>query len=205
MTPIAISSLHPLLARWAPGCPGAVLTQELIEAAREFCQTSRWLRQTVYADTVATENTVTLTPEDSTVEVVGIKGVEYLGEPLKPSHPEEDPHEDGPPERYAYQPASEMLLFPTPDTSEADGLFINLILQPKQDAVSFPDTLTRNWDRKIAYGALSRLLAMPGAAWNNEQRSVYYEEKFHNAKMEAMARADMTHRQERFRTRAYYR
>lgn len=204
-TPVLVSSLHRLCRRWAPGCPNATLSQELVEAAREFCQESRWLRYSKYYDATATENTVDLESDDATLEVIGIKAVEYDGVPMDPGKPEDQPHDTGVPERYTYRHASEMLVYPTPVTDVADVFLVNQIMQPVIGAPSFPDDLTVRWSHVIAYGALSRLLAMPGAAWENEKRSVYYEDKFSTGKAAAMAMADMHHENKRFRTKTYYR
>lgn len=201
--PVEISSLYPQIRRYAPGCPDAILLEEIRLAAREFCQRSRWLRQILFMDTVADQNTYTLVPEDASVEVIGIKAMEYDGEPLTPGKPEEHPHETGRPEYFFYHPASEFILMPTPDTSETQILNINMIVQPIITTTTLPDTLTQGHERTLVYGALSRLLMMPGAAWENANLALAYEDRFHNRVEGAKAQADMTHHQKAFRTKTY--
>lgn len=202
-TPVAISSLYPQIRRYAPGCPDPILLAEIRDAAREFCQRSRWLRQTLIMDTLVDENTYELVPEDTSVEVIGIKAMEYDGEPLTPGKPEEHPHESGVPKYFFYYPASDFILMPTPDTAETQILNINMIVQPITTATTLPDTLTQGHERTLVFGALSRLLMMPGSAWENQSLADAYEARFHNRVEGAKAQADMTHHQKAFRTKTY--
>ncbi len=205
MTPVPLSTLYSRVRAFAPGVPNPVIAEELRRAARKFCRYTRWLRQTKRIDSVVGQEAYALVPEDETLEAINVKAVEFEGDPLAVTRPEEEPHETGQPKRYAFLAPTDLYLFPTPATAVDEGIFVNMILQPKRDVTYLPSTLTDRWDDCLANGALAALLEMPEAQWFDQRAALVYERRFQDGMTEARALADMHHRQAGFRTRSYYR
>ena len=205
MTPVPLTTLYSRVRAYAPGVPNPVMAEELRRAARKFCRYTRWLRQTKRIDSVADQEAYALVPEDETLEAINLKAIEYEGEPLTVTRPEEEPHATGQPKRYTFLAPTDLYLFPTPATAVVEGIFVNMILQPKRDVTFLPSTLTNRWDDCLADGALAALLEMPEAQWVNERQALVFADRFLTGMNEARALADMHHRQAGFRSRSYYR
>lgn len=71
----------------------------------------------------------------------------------------------GAPVAYTQTDSSQIILLPIPDATQREGMSITLALQPSLTSTGFPKWIAERYAESIAYGALSRLLLMPGKPW----------------------------------------
>ncbi len=70
---------------------------------------------------------------------------------------------------------------------EATGV---LAVAPTADADELPDRLGNEFRDALVFGALARLMRVPGSEWTDPQRSGYYSMEFEEAKIRAATRAE---------------
>lgn len=172
MTQIAIINLVAPVAQMVRNCPTTTLVQAYIDAVRQFCSKTRWLRTTIPGVTVA-GTTIYSLGSDTYHEIIGIKAMSIAvdadnTEALTPSSIGFDPNLDSAaPEFYHYLPHGNFELSPPPDA--AYDLTISGIIQPKRGQNSIDDTLPLKWEYVFRDGALAQLLEIPGMPWTNLQ------------------------------------
>lgn len=201
-----LASLVPMVRQRIHSCPDFTIEYWLREVAREFCQRTRYLRETLAVDLVADLAYYPLTPTDAQTEVIGIKAAEIVdgSVPLVPVAPEEVPSEKGQALGYWFSTRGEIVLNPIPNEEEVEALSVNVILQPTKDATDISSEITLRWDRALADGALARLFVQPNKDWSNGQLAGYHEEKFERAVVLARVEADRTHRGHNFNTAPHW-
>ena len=159
-------------------CPNTVLIQAYVDAARVFCNRSRWLKATITGATVVDKRTYSL-GSDPYNEIFGISGID-IEEAVDDTHPltervssKWDTNvENGVPELYQYVPEAQLALHPKPDA--VYNLTIGLVLQPKSGVNSIDDSLLVSWEYALQAGALAYLLgrAITGALLLVRQRQL---------------------------------
>lgn len=179
-----VTQALPKIAQIARGCPTPTLIKAYVDAARDFCGQTRWLRDTL-APISTTANTAgyTLTPTDATTEIIGVRqvlasdsnnGSWRLGRLDETQWPlNAGPN---PPRVYAYVPESSIDLYYTPDGVYT--LTVTAQVQPVGNATAVPDELDRKWGRVIQAGTLAYLLDVPGQQWTNLARAQLYRREF---------------------------
>lgn len=182
-----VTQALPKIAQIVRGCPTPTLIKAYVDAVRDFCGQTRWLRDDLaVVPTVAGTVNYALTPTDANTEIVGVKliwaedanGNRWQVTPLDETtwNPNAGPN---PPQRYAYVPESEIALYYTPDA--VYDLTITAQVQPVANATEVPDQLDRKWGRELQAGTLGYLLDIPGQRWTNPGRALAYRKEFQAA------------------------
>ena len=189
-------------------CPTQTLRHAFVEAMREWCNQTHWLRKDVVQSTANTQSgtegeyLVLLDGEDvEFLEVVAIRDNIKVLDPSKARPTEfqigpEDPSTwdntaaANPPRAYAYKPEGMFNLYPTPDRDY--DLRITAVLQPKDAVLRVPDSPLVKFGSGIEAGALEYLFRIPGEPWSNEAKADTWGRKFsasvNNAKADAQRR-----------------
>lgn len=188
----AISSFYPWVMPSVPGAPDPLIDQALVSAAFEFCCETNVVQQTQISNGVAGTNTYAITPaagmrlntillvawEDRTLKPVAANDVQNptalrgdIGSAVTPT---------GAPTHY-YQKTpleSNVYLWPVPDTSLANGLYIKSALTTLPAPTTLPDDLYNTYPDTIAYGALAVLLALPAQPWTDANAAAAARARF---------------------------
>ena len=208
---VALDTFLPEIRPWAPGVPDPTAFKSLRGAAIEFCERTRlWKYESTTAVLAANPATSNIsTPTDSAVHDIEVSL--FDGNELDPkatrdldailpgwrtggigtSNPQ-----------YVTQIAQDTLtLVPAP---YADGtLYLCLRLKPSQTALTLPDFMA-NYAECLGWGALGRLLTVPGQSYSNPELATYYTQRF-LTKLDALSLEGTTGQQNaRKRTRASY-
>lgn len=175
MTQIDVKDLLSELRLICRTCPTPVLIQAYVRAARQLCDGSRWLVQTVTGDTVADQQLYSL-GSDPYNEIIGLQAAAvtgpaaFVGPLTEGDSAKWDPAEPtARPELYQYVPHGQFALHPTPDA--VYSLSMNVVIQPKQGSTTVPDILVVEWDDALQAGALAYLLKLPRQAWTDATRA----------------------------------
>lgn len=183
--------LKDLLPR-TPGLHRGVATRELRLAMREFFMQSFCWRETLDpVAAVAAQEQYTATPSDPTnTEVFDIKGVEYVGVPLRVTT-ERPPGTlpTGTPTWFYVLPPNAFKIWPVPSETVADALRVRVVLMPTITATTVPDWVFQRFYDALLDGALGRLYAHPAKAYSNMVGAQYHLNRFRDAIGQASADA----------------
>lgn len=158
-------------------CPTVTLMRAFTKSYRDWAGQTQYLRLTIAGATVAEQVQYEL-GSDPYTEIVGIFAMSGTVTPtptgqtpqtfaIVPSdsstwNPGIGP---GQPRRFQYIPEAQFALNPTPSLVYA--LTVTAIVQPKEGAISIPDTGLIKWRTGIEAGALAYLQSLPGQTWTN--------------------------------------
>lgn len=191
-----VDSLLPRITVHAYSAPGNFIRQSIIESAREFCRESRYWREDLAAvDTVVDQTDYALTlPSDS--EIVDINDLYYSTKRrLLPKTQrqldninEQWRTQTGEPYYFQRVDNASVKLVYIPQEVIVDAIQANVILQPDLAATTIDDKILNDYDEAIIYGALYRILRVPGRAWSDLATANYYEGLFREKVKEASSR-----------------
>lgn len=165
---------------YAEQLPIALIRYHIREAARDFCQKTLILRETLTAQSIiqgVRDYTLTASTDTAIVKAIEVEVQETNNEDrqrIEP-FPEEALDRDkagwrvqGTTDRYFYQRVPEVLsLSWTPEATFTNGLFVVVALKPSAAATQGHDYLYNHWHEAIEAGALARILSVPGQPWTN--------------------------------------
>lgn len=193
-----VADFLPFVLPFVPGCSNPQAKQAIVSACIEFCE------QSMIAQNIQTETVVSGTM-DYDVEVpaqmslVRVMQVFYKGARLKPRSREmvvnpmalraesidDVTIQTGTPfEWFIRAPEDEVVtVYPRPDALAAStgGLTIVSALQPAVGATSVPDVLFDNYAEDIGFGAVARLVAVPGQSFSAPAAEAGFRKKFLDA------------------------
>ena len=182
-----MSSLDTFLSHvrpWAPGVPDPTAFKNIRLAAIEFCERTRlWKYEDTYDVSVEDCNGGIFTPNGSIlhdIEVVMFNGRELLPKATRDLDrllPEWRTNADissGVPSYYTQVDQSTLRIVPAMEGS----VYICLRLKPAQDATDIPDFIAAEYREVIAWGALGRLLTIPGQSYTSPDLGQFYAQKF---------------------------
>lgn len=184
---ISLDEFLPRVRVEADGVPRALALLHIRTVLRELCRASHiWQQEldpiTLYANVAERD-----IPRPDGAEVMRILGASYQGGTLKRRSTEQlraaDPDwqtatGDG---LSAIVPGYRTVrLYPIPETTLADPLYLTVELVPSQSTTQCPDELLEYADG-IAAGALARLKRMAGKPWTDRQAVREYEDEFNEA------------------------
>jgi hypothetical protein len=188
-----LDSFLPEVRPWAPGVPDTTAFKALRSAAIEFCErTKLWKYESTTAVLAANPATSTIvTPAGSAVQDIEValfdgneltpKGTRDLDDIL-PGWRTGDVG-TGLPQYITQIQQDTLTLAPAP---YADGsLYLCLRLKPSQSTLTLPDFLA-NYAECIGWGALGRLLTVPGQSYSNPELATYYTTRF-MSKLDALS------------------
>lgn len=162
------------VAQIARNCPTTTLVQAYLDAVREFCNTTHWLRTTITGVTDITPSAVTVYSlgSDTYNEIIGIHAASIdesstVTTALTERSTGFDPQlAAAVPEFYRYLPHGNFEVSPPPDA--VYNLTISAIIQPKRGQAGIDETLVLNWEYVFRAGALAYLLRIPGQPWTDK-------------------------------------
>lgn len=191
-----------LVKSFAYDAPDDLIKWHVVQAAREFCAKTRWLRESIIVPVITDQTRYALSPTDgSTVEIIEVKAVEWYGEPLEPKLQEEVA--DDVFGFYYVEPPATLVLSWIPDEDVADQLEVRVVLQTLLAITAIPDEIARRWDRALSYGALERLLMMKDASWFWPEGSANFAARWMAELGRAQVEADREMTRQGFRVVSY--
>ena len=170
---------------WAPGVPDTTAHKNIRLAAIEFCERTRLWKYEDTLDVLSTDpatSTIT-TPTDSVL--FDIEVALFDGQELTPKATRDVDHlapgwrtsdlGTGLPQYITQIDQNTLTIVPGP---AADGsLYLCLRLKPSQTTTNLPSFLTE-YAECIGWGALGRLLTIPGQSYSSPELGQFYAQKF---------------------------
>jgi hypothetical protein len=202
------------LAQICQKAPTISLRRAYVNAMRDWCQQSRWLRETVVGATAADVRLYSL-GSDPYLDIVGVvamqgsqsvtTGTQYW------SIVQSDPTLWNPnssssqPMRYAYIPEGQFAVDPLP--RRACDLAVTVVAQPREGAVRIPEAPIAKYGSVFEAGALAYLLNIPGQKWSSPVLAQAYAREFRSgiANAKAEVQRGFNGGSLRARTRAFVR
>lgn len=181
MTPL--DAFLPEIRPYAPGVPDQVAFKHLRNAAIEFCErTKLWKWEDDY-DMPATDCEQVITPSNSTV--MDFEKVIFDGNDLRPvatvdldrlSPGWRTEAPTGMPQYITQIEQNTLRIVP----ALAGHLYLCLRLKPSKDADELPDFLDIEYREVLSWGALSRILMVPGQSYTSPDMAQFYAQRFDN-------------------------
>lgn len=162
------------VAQIARGCPTPTLRQAYVDAMRQWCSETQWLRIAIAGATTADTAQYSL-GSDTYVEILAVAAMSGTHDsqqwPLVKGDPSGWNANAGTdrPRFYTYVPEGQFALFPTPD--DTYNLTVTAIVQPKAGVTQVPSTPLVKYARVFEAGALAYLLAMKDTGWHNPREA----------------------------------
>lgn len=193
-----VTALIPGVLAHAPSAPDVLVSRLLVEAAREFCEETRyWTDDTITADAVVSGSIYAPTlPTDSVV--VDVKGVDFSGDPLSPSTPAKAARDHGKlwrtlagtPADYMRSAANGVRVVPATASAATAALRFTLELKPSIGATTLDDTFADPYSETLVNGALARLFAIANKPWSSVSKADRYLTLFYSKFSEASSKAE---------------
>lgn len=169
---------------WAPGVSDPTAYKAIRAAAIEFCErTFLWKWEESLTVTVEGCNAGIAVPAGA--QVHDIEVVKFNGRELAPKSTRDldrlmpdwrgaayEP--SGLPSYYTQIEQNTLRVVP----AMAGSLYLCLRLKPAQDATDLPDFLAAEYRETIGWGALARILTIPGQSYTNPELGAFYAGKF---------------------------
>jgi hypothetical protein len=178
-----LDSFLPYVRPWAPGVPDTTAHKNIRFAIIEFCERTRlWKYEDDYDVTEATCNGPITSPTGAVlhdIEIVMFDGHELEAvatrdlDRLAPGWRTGDLG-GGIPKYYTQIDQSTLRVVPAKD----GHLYLCLRLKPAPDATTIPDFIANEYSECIGWGALGRLLTVPGQSYSNPELGQFYLQKF---------------------------
>ena len=153
---------------YVPGCPESIIVDHLAEAAATFCVGSEIWRFDIESETTLESTYLIDIPTGAVLE--DIVYLEVDGMALRRlSDKLAFTADEGAPMAYAIYQDQNIRFYPTPDkayTYQGIG-----VLKPALSSAGLEDFLYESHGRTIAYGALAKLLEIPGKEWANPMQA----------------------------------
>lgn len=179
----SLDSFLPYVRPWAPGVPDPTAYKAIRQAAIDFCERTRlWQYEDDYDVTEQDCIGGIFTPNGSQLHDIEI--VMFNGQELIPKAPRDIDRLEkgwrtgdlgsGLPKYYTQTEQNALRLVPAMD----GHVYLSLRLKPAQDATELPDFISREYNEVIGWGALSRILTVPGQSYTNPDLAMFYAQKF---------------------------
>lgn len=168
------------------------------QAVRQFCQHTRYLRESIVISQVAGQsryklapNWLAITQEDldyrNSLDVIGVKAIEVDGSPFRQATPELASGSSG---VYVLYEPDEVVIFFASDSSKPGNIEVSCVLRPKIDTFIVPASIATLYAGQVANGALARLKMMPNEAWTDMNGAALNNALFNTEMDLARFRAD---------------
>lgn len=208
------AQLYDHTMRNLPGCSTENLDIDLLEAAREFCCTTKaWRQAFTPIDSVAAQTAYTLVTGVTHAEPVALTSLTVNGRLLWVDEDQDcrsgrtftQPKYDR-----AHPPFSmnadrtQITLLPEDVTgAEAGGIVINGVIQPTSNAATLPDFFAGQYRSALVNGTLSRLYMASKKPWTDFALGAEHARKFNSEMAFAAYQGDAGHTRKILRTRIW--
>lgn len=196
-----LDAFLPSVRPWAPGVPDVTAHKNIRLAAIEFCERTRlWRFEDDYDVTVETCNAGIFVPNGAAlhdIEMVMFDGRELLPKATR----DVDRLQTGTRWRTngniigSVAGGNQMVVLPPPTSipkyytqidqnslrvvpAMAGHVYICTRLKPTQDATAIPDFIANEYREVIGWGALGRILTIPGQSYSSPDLGAFYAQKF---------------------------
>lgn len=180
-----LDAFLPEVRPWAPGVPDVAAHKAIRNAAIEFCQRTRLWRYEQTIAVLATDAATRTIAVPAGSEVFDFEVTTWEGREVTPKATRDLDEilpgwrtgdvSTGVPRYLTQLEEGTLRLVPTP--SMDGSLYLCLRLQPSQTATELPAFLDK-YREAIGWGALSRLLMVPGQSYSNPELATAYALKF---------------------------
>lgn len=182
MAQVPVINVISPVAQKCMSCPTTVLVQAYIDAARQLCAESKWLKTVIPGLTIVNTRVYSL-GSDTNNEIIGVDAID-ITQTAVDVHPltERSSSEwntteaNAIPLYYQYVPEGQFAVHPKPNAIYA--LSVGVSLQPKKGANSVDETLLVNWGYALEHGALAYLLALKDMPWYDLNQALKNESLF---------------------------
>ena len=168
---------------WAPGVPDPTAYKAIRGAIIEFCERTRlWKFEDDFDVSIEDCNSGIFTPNGSVLHDIEV--VLFDGQELTPITTRDLDHREkgwrigdtsgGLPKYYTQIDQSTLRIVP----AREGHVYLCLRLKPSQDSNDIPDFISREYNEVIGWGALSRVLTVPGQSYTNPDLAGFYAQKF---------------------------
>ena len=166
---------------YVPGCSESLIETNLRSATIELCEKSR--AYTHDLDPITTISGVHEYEFDqpSGTDVHQIQWATFDGNDLDPISPRslelnypDWRDKSGIPTVYLQKTANTFWLVPVPNAKTVDGLLVNVALKPTRTTNNIDTEFSNTYRDGIIYGAIYRLLRIPGKEWTNPMAAADY-------------------------------
>lgn len=180
-----LDSFLPEVRPWAPGVPDTTAFKALRGAAIEFCERTKLWKYESTTTVLSTDPATSTITKPAGSAVFDIEVSLFDGTELEPKTTR-DLDEIMPGWRTGDigtgQPAyitqiEQNTLTLVPATYVDGELYLCLRLKPSQTATTLPDFLS-DYAECLGWGALGRLLTIPGQSYSNPELATYYTQRF---------------------------
>ena len=189
-----VSDLIPFVAPEVPGCPDALIKQNLVLCAIEFCtETLAW--QEIQDSLIVIDGQSELDVEVPTgARIVVVKDIWGASRRLRPVTMDQlfevlpNWQEAAGSEPTYYNASSDwqtIKVYPIPMGANRARLRMRASYAPTLAATTLPDEVTTKYLDGITGGAKARLMAMPGKTWSNVQSAGIYRQQFNDQVLKA--------------------
>ena len=181
----ALDAFLPHVRPWAPGVPDPTAFKNIRLAAIEFCERTRlWRFEDDYDVTESECNDGIYTPNGSVlhdIEVVIFNGQELMPKATRDLDRLEKGWRTGDlgsglPKYYTQIEQNMLRIVP----AMAGHLYLSLRLKPEKNTTDLPDFLEQQYAEVIGWGALGRLLLVPGQSYTSPEMGQFYAQKFND-------------------------
>lgn len=93
------------------------------------------------------------------------------------------------PTYYTHDEPLTVTLYPTPDTAVVGEIRAKFALTLNKSATDFPDWIDARWQEPLMFGAMAKLLKIPGKDWTDPKLARDYDLPFRNAINEAKSKS----------------
>jgi len=180
-----LDSFLPEVRPWAPGVPDATAYRAIRNAAIEFCErTLMWKYENTIAVLATDSSTRSMTspagsvPHDievATFEAIELDPIAARDMDAKLPGWRDTSASTGTPKYLTQIDHDTLTIVPAPI---GDGsLYVRMRLKPSQTATTLPDFLTK-YAECIGWGALGRILTVPGQSYTNPDLGAFYATRF---------------------------
>lgn len=180
----ALSDFLPRILPYAPACSDPLAEQALLDAAIEFCERSLVLRQQLDPfQTTAGIVEYDIQPYSPQLDVARVLAVTLDNLPVNPLFADDVgiPTVTSNDPRWFYTQRDEqnqLQLCLSPVPGEAQTAAVLIALRPDKSATELADMLFHTWDEVLSYGALARILRVPGQSFTDGAAATYYLQRF---------------------------
>lgn len=168
---------------WAPGVPDPTAYKAVRNAVIEFCERTRlWKFEDDYDVTEEQCNDGIFTPNGAILHDIEV--VLFNGQKLDPiSTTDLDRKEkgwrtnelgSGLPKFFTQIEQNTLRIVP----AMAGHVYVCLRLKPSKDTMDVPDFIANEYAETIGWGALGRILTVPGQSFSSPDLATYYAQKF---------------------------
>lgn len=184
----------PHLLTELPGCPDALVQQQLLFATIEFCtETHAWVEIQEPVRLIDAQNEIEVeVPRDT--RIVAVKDIWASSRKLRPVTmdqlferiPNWQTAESSEPVYYnAAVDYRNIRIYPIPKDSQGRTITMRVAYAPTMTSTTVPDELgIKYWDYLQA-GAKGRLMLIPGKSWTNPAMAGVYKQQFEDGKLKA--------------------